>query len=484
MFSNLVEAYHRSNNANANNTGAGAMEIYETELENSQGSGTNAIDLDTNLQSASSKAISISSANNPNAANSAASSGVSSPLSPKPSTPTLTTKSTSFSFASLSSPKKERGALERVDSMGINRIDSTGGSYDEFDNTGGIKSLEKFKDIFLSDNPSANASHSANNVYNVFSNNIANSLSNISPVTANKQELTLPQLFLNYCSDSHFYLISPYYSASLTGVSNCEIVIGAVYGTVILSGCERIKLSVSCRKLILQNCVDCQCNIATLSPTVILGDCRNLTIGPMNTTYRNIRQHLRMTELRALTNDSETNHTNCWSKLVDANACLDGSSNSLFTSSAGSGSLSPSKSFLKKLVGGESQLPIPSQATATLLAPEDFRPIAIPIKTEYLAFEHSAISIPQEYADSLTRQRESLELMQEKIDSLLKEPHFGAGDSSADATNSDRDDLPTKLLASSTVSKKFMEWLIATDRAQEVLDLIRIDCDKTTNIHQ
>lgn len=51
----------------------------------------------------------------------------------------------------------------------------------------------------------------------------------------------------------------------------------------------------------------------------------------------------------------------------------------------------------------------------------------------------------------------------------------------AHLSNSDNDTLeedPTeegisKLMGSSAISKRFMEWLVATDNIQEVLDLIR-----------
>ena len=72
-----------------------------------------------------------------------------------------------------------------------------------------------------------------------------------------RPDLSLPQLFVNYCTKgsklymvSYYMLISavtyitvfmyvctvqisPYYSASINGCSDCDIVIGAVFGAVI-----------------------------------------------------------------------------------------------------------------------------------------------------------------------------------------------------------------------------------------------------------
>lgn len=94
-----------------------------------------------------------------------------------------------------------------------------------------------------------------------------------------KPELSLPQLFVNYSQSSKLYFISPYYSATITGCKKSDIVIGAVFGAVIVSGCENIRLSVTCRKLIVLNCVDCDFFIATISPTVFIGDNRNNSVG-------------------------------------------------------------------------------------------------------------------------------------------------------------------------------------------------------------
>lgn len=48
-----------------------------------------------------------------------------------------------------------------------------------------------------------------------------------------RPDLTLPQLFVNYSNKGKLYMLSPYYSASINGCSDCEIVIGSVFGAVI-----------------------------------------------------------------------------------------------------------------------------------------------------------------------------------------------------------------------------------------------------------
>ena len=102
------------------------------------------------------------------------------------------------------------------------------------------------------------------------------------PFFGNKDEellSSLPHAFINGCSSGHFYLLAPYGSATICSVTDTELVLGAVSGVVLLSSCERLSITVACRKLIVLNCVDCRINLASLAPSLIGSDCRGLTFG-------------------------------------------------------------------------------------------------------------------------------------------------------------------------------------------------------------
>ena len=99
------------------------------------------------------------------------------------------------------------------------------------------------------------------------------------PSSLSRPDQILPQAFLNYCSKAKLYLISPFYSASVTGCVDSEILLGAVFGAVIVSNCQRVSITCTCRKLIVLNCVDCAFNIATLTTTIISGDCKGIVVG-------------------------------------------------------------------------------------------------------------------------------------------------------------------------------------------------------------
>lgn len=89
----------------------------------------------------------------------------------------------------------------------------------------------------------------------------------------------LPLLLIQGCFRSNLYLLAAYSSCTINSCFDSDVIIGAVAGTVILMGCERLKLTVVCRKLILINCYDCDVQLATLTPTIVSGVCRGVTLG-------------------------------------------------------------------------------------------------------------------------------------------------------------------------------------------------------------
>jgi Tubulin binding cofactor C len=89
----------------------------------------------------------------------------------------------------------------------------------------------------------------------------------------------LPGLSISNSDHATLYMLGPYGSASITGCSDCEIIIGAVAGAIVVTGCERVRVSAMCRKLTVHNSLECEFNVATLTPSIISGDCRSLLVG-------------------------------------------------------------------------------------------------------------------------------------------------------------------------------------------------------------
>ncbi len=108
--------------------------------------------------------------------------------------------------------------------------------------------------------------------------------------------------------------------------------------------------------------------------------------GPYNASYRNLKNHLKLADLQALTGAScgsvggslrEESASNCWASLCDVNACLE----AVPTSS------SPSGYAIDAMSSSYSMLPSPSGTIATFTQPDRFRSVAVPFKQEFLSYE-------------------------------------------------------------------------------------------------
>lgn len=173
-----------------------------------------------------------------------------------------------------------------------------------------------------------------------------------------------------------------------------------------------------------------------------------LHVAPFNCTYKHLRTHLQLARLQPL----HTPSNNSWASICDVGTCLE----------APPPTCSPSGYALD--LGGEGEgpaLPGPHESTATILPPEKFSFISIPIKGEHQPPELCAIPLPIEYASALTNSRRLLHDLQSRVVSAISSTADGNGGVDTAAR----------------MSKSFMEWLASSGKAQHVLDLIRLDSD-------
>ena len=149
------------------------------------------------------------------------------------------------------------------------------------------------------------------------------------------------------------------------------VCVGSVYGAVIVNGCEHLQVTVTCRKLVIINCLECTFHLACASSVVVIGDCRALYVGPLNSHYKNLPGHVKHAELASLL---EGGGTNCWNMLCDVNHCLsDGATLSL--------------EHNPQHRGVVFELPAPQAVMASLLPPEKFRVASVPVRGEHAGFE-------------------------------------------------------------------------------------------------
>ena len=186
----------------------------------------------------------------------------------------------------------------------------------------------------------------------------------------------LPHLTLKACTGTSLYLLAPYQHGTVIACADCEVIIGAVAGALIISNCERVSVTVACRKLVVHNCVDCVFHVACTVPSVISGDSKHLCFGPHNTAYKHMAPHLRLANLEGLltldgssSRGEEADQENSWSVLYDINSALD----TVITQGSPSG-------YAVDAAEGSGELPAPPQVLPTYSLPSSSRtPASLPL---------------------------------------------------------------------------------------------------------
>lgn len=271
----------------------------------------------------------------------------------------------------------------------------------------------------------------------------------------------LPQLIISSCTNSILYMLSPYLCGVIVGSSDSTIIIGAVSGALLVSGCERLKISCACRKLIVHNCLECEFNLASLSPCIISGDSRSLLFGPFNTTYKNLRNHLEVTNLNALFDsqmlEKTSSMTNCWSRLCDVNLCAEAVT-----------SLGSPTGYAIDAADSLALLPEPHSSTASLLSTDKFSFIPIPYQAVNMTANFNVIPLPLSYSRVFNENLLVISKLYEKVKALQLQ-------SSTDVSIESDDKTVITIPVSTLISKKFTDWLITNGSVQQVLDLIKMD---------
>jgi TBCC domain-containing protein 1 len=109
----------------------------------------------------------------------------------------------------------------------------------------------------------------------------------------------LHDVHVSDCSDAHIYLLQPFEHATLSGCTDCTIVVGAVAGLLYVVDCERTNITSAARRVLVSNCFDVTHSIFTPSPPLLVGDNRRCQFAPYNTYYDGLREDLLATGLAA-----------------------------------------------------------------------------------------------------------------------------------------------------------------------------------------
>lgn len=94
------------------------------------------------------------------------------------------------------------------------------------------------------------------------------------------------------CHDSVIYVLAPLRYATIYGSSDATIVLGAVGKTIRIEHCERVHVIAAAKRVCIANCRECVFFLGVNQRPLIVGDNHKLQVGPYNTFYADLEEHL------------------------------------------------------------------------------------------------------------------------------------------------------------------------------------------------
>lgn len=94
------------------------------------------------------------------------------------------------------------------------------------------------------------------------------------------------------CHDSVIYVLAPLRYATIYGCSDATIVLGAVGKTIRIEHCERVHVIAAAKRVCIANCRECVFFLGVNQRPLIVGDNHKLQVGPYNTFYADLEEHL------------------------------------------------------------------------------------------------------------------------------------------------------------------------------------------------
>ncbi|XP_019059295.1 PREDICTED: LOW QUALITY PROTEIN: TBCC domain-containing protein 1-like [Tarenaya hassleriana] len=94
------------------------------------------------------------------------------------------------------------------------------------------------------------------------------------------------------CHDSVIYLLAPLRYVTVYGCSDATIVLGAVGKAVRVEHCERVHIIAAAKRVCIANCRECIFFLGVNQRPLIVGDNHKLQVGPYNTFYSHLEEHM------------------------------------------------------------------------------------------------------------------------------------------------------------------------------------------------
>ena len=134
-------------------------------------------------------------------------------------------------------------------------------------------------------------------------------LSQLTKQTLVKDSDTLrgSSLLVHRCRQSQLFLPTRLQGLKVTKCEGLMMVVGAVRGTVRVSGCRNSTLVVTARRLMVQSCVNCTFHLFSPSKPLVGPSCHNITFAPLNINYAGLAADMKEAGLEP----EEQNYWDC-----------------------------------------------------------------------------------------------------------------------------------------------------------------------------
>eukprot|EP01027_Heterolobosea_sp_BB2_P016856 GEZU01023932.1.p1 GENE.GEZU01023932.1~~GEZU01023932.1.p1 ORF type:complete len:409 (-),score=18.18 GEZU01023932.1:108-1334(-) len=226
---------------------------------------------------------------------------------------------------------------------------------------------------------------------------------------------------ISCCNQSYIYILSRARFVSLFGCTNCTIVLGPVSKMITVEHCEHIRVISLSRALKVGNCTECIFNICVNTPPILLGNNHAIQLGPYNTHYPALEQHLQ---------DAGVN---------------------------------PRLNFWDKPVLLPSPVEVPHPIIWTKMAPESFMPFLVPFAHVMQGkCKMNPCGLPQEYAAALEHKLTEASRLCEAVRAAARAK-----------------ENPNEL--QNIIHAHFREWLVSSGNIRHVLDLLSLADTNGTN---
>ena len=242
------------------------------------------------------------------------------------------------------------------------------------------------------------------------------------------------------CSDSVIYLLEPYHYVSISGCTDCTIVVGACARSLRVEQCERVTLMCATKRIAVRSCFECTFHLGIANQPVFIGDNRKCMLAPYNTYYEHLHEHLREARI-------DPAMCNAWDRPVIIGADV---------------TINDQQSTWKQ--SGVVRI----SAGVSLISPDAFTPFIVPFR-ESAPREDDAIRATTTQANPFETPPSyvaALDIKMQRVNDIRTRVR----DSSL--TDVKRSELQ------GTIQAHFKEWLGASGNSRQIFDLSTIERDE------